>query len=570
MQIRHQLKSILPSGSRKILLSSVAVAVLAACGGTGQDDGRVSVTQQQFGGRVIDGYLARATVFLDSNNNGTRDAWESYAFTDNEGYYSYNPKTDTNYCAAGATAQGAQYCLVSPVDYTDVVVRVDGGYDLLTGEPFLGQMSRRQLLTDDTALRIQLISPLTSLLTHSDDHPALLSSLGLESSDLSIDYLDTDGRGGVNSKLLNTSLKIHKTVALLGDRLTDTYTEIGNNFGTPNDATSVVYPNLAEAILNVGLISALTEQSIHQILDSAEAELREVYDRRDFTLPPDMGTALQPGEFTRIAAIASDIAPVVDALIDPQGAATTSADVAGKARALESLVIKAINENTAIDSSIANAVDFFTDTRNEPLIGALVDSLSAETADLGSLSKNDFSGTDFDSVLEIAQSSSVPEGVEPFSDIGGTTLRISDSDLGTAPNALDDLEIEFYFGGTAGDIEGSFGACVKVIQDANTDGTLGDNNSRGEVATGFWSMFGAVDGKSYSVLVTIDFLGTTYQSIIKAAGTTLVDGVSHQSIGFDYDGDLKTWHSLNGFTAGGIPASSNAECEARLPSRIGL
>ncbi len=572
MRIRNRIIPVGLPGARNILLSGLVVTVLSACGGTGQDDGQVSAVQQQFGGRVIDGYLARTTVFLDSNNNGTRDAWESFAFTDNDGYYSYNPVTETDYCAEGVSAQLAQYCLSTPVYYADVVIRVDGGYDVLTGEPFLGQMSRRVTAIDADGGN-NIVSPLTSLVTSVESEQQrkdVLQSLGITDAELSVDYLDTDGSGNIDAELLNKALTIHKVVTVLGDRLTDTYTEIGDNFGTPNDATSAVYPALADAVQHLGFDAALLENSLHQILDAAETELQAVYDRRDFTLPPDMGNEFQPGDFTRVAEIVSDIAPVVNALIDPENGVTTSEDVAGKTRALESLVIKAVNENSNSDSSIANVVDFFTDAGNEPLIGALVDSLSADTADLGSLSKNDFSGTDFDSILEVSQSASVPAGVEPFENIAGTTLRISDSNLGTAPNALDDSEIEFYFGGEAGEIEGSFNACIKVITDASSDGTLGDNNSRGEVASGYWSMFGAVDGKSYSVLVTVNFLGTTYQSIIKAAGTKLIDGVSHQSIGFDNDGKLETWHSLNGFTVGGTAATSNAECEARLPSRIGI
>ena len=46
---------------------------LSACGGTGQDDGEVNDHVLDAKGLSIDGYLARATVFIDSNNNGTRD-----------------------------------------------------------------------------------------------------------------------------------------------------------------------------------------------------------------------------------------------------------------------------------------------------------------------------------------------------------------------------------------------------------------------------------------------------------------------------------------------------------------
>lgn len=571
MKTSHYPRPSISTTTKNILLASAIAALAAGCGGTGQDEGFISQNREQLSGRVIDGYIARATVFIDANNNGTRDAWELFAFTDNDGYYSYNPITATDYCAEDANAQQQQYCLSTPTRHTDAVIRVDGGYDVLTGEAFLGQLSRR--ITSDDDKTDSVISPLTSIMTSArseQQKQALLSALNLSEEHLNTDYLDTDGNGNIDAELLNKALTIHKAVVVLADRLTDTYTEIGDNYGTPNDASSSVYPALAEAIQSNGFNNAMTERSLHQVLDSAETQLREIYETREFQLPADMGDATRPGAFTRVAEIVSDISPVVDALINSEQGGPTSADVAGKARALESLVIKAVNENSFTDSSIQNAVDFFTDNTNEPLIGALVDSLSDTTADLDLLSKNDFSGSDFDSASEITESSSVPASAQPFNDIGGTTLRISDMDLGTAPNALDDSEIEFYFDGSAGDTEGSFSACIKVITDAKSDGTLGDNNSRGEVASGYWSMFGGTDAGSYRVIMTIDFLGATYQSIIRAAGQQIIDGVSYQAIGFDNDGTPETWHTLNGFTAGSVAASSNFECEARLPSRIGI
>ncbi|OED38153.1 hypothetical protein AB833_20965 [Chromatiales bacterium (ex Bugula neritina AB1)] len=569
-------KKRLQSGRRALfVLSCSAAAVISGCGGTGQDDGQIAATQQSFSGAVIDGYLARSTVFVDANNNGTRDPWESFAFTDNEGYYSYNPLTDTDYCAADATEQQQLYCLRSFVAHEDVVIRVDGGYDVLTGEPFLGQMTRRVNAAQEDGTSDNLITPLTTLMTSvtsPEESSQLLTSLGLEEADLDIDYLNSDGNGGVDAELLNKALTIHKAVTVLADRLNDTYTEIGDNFGTPNDASSAVYPALAAAVKDNGLDLALQPQSLYGVLDVAEDVLREVYERKDLNPPPDMGSALAPEGFARIAEVVSDIPQVVDVLINTEGVLPTAEDVAGKARALESLVIKAVNENAQIDPSIANAVDFFTDSANEPLLGALVDSLAAETADLGSLSTNDFSGSDFDSILEIAQSSSIPEGVTPFNRIGGYMLRLSDMDLGQAPDKLDDSEIEFYFDGAPTDLEGEFSACVKIVENAKSDGTLGEGNTRGDIADGFWSMLGSTEAntETFSLLVTINFLGTTYSGIIKPAGTEVIDGVQFQAIRFDNDGKLETWHSADGFVEGGRAPVDHNDCQQRLPSRVGI
>ncbi len=553
-----------------------AATIIVACGGTGQDNGSVSNTEQSYTGLVIDGYLARATVFIDTNNDGTRNPWEPFAFTDNDGYFSYNPLTGTDYCASDATAEQQQYCLVTNVDYDTAVIRIDGGYDVLTGEPFSGQMSRRVNPDLDTGLADTVVSPLSSLLTDITDtteQGTVLSSLGLESSDLNVDYLNADGAGSIDSEILNVALKVHKVVTVLDDRITDTYTEIGDEMGTPNDASSVVYRELAQQLLTSGTSFDLTvtdTTSMATVLDNTEAEMRDIYDDNEFTLPADMGSPDFPNDFTRVINVADDIVDVVNAVIDPSATGTSREEVVGQARALESVVIKALDE-TLDDTSIENAANFFTDDGNSALVDALLQSLQGDSADVTALSNNDFSGSDFDSVEEVADSAALPESAEPFTELAGMQIRVSDLDLGSS-NDLDDSEIELYFDGTVGDVDGAFSACVKHIDGASSDGTLGDGNTRGELVEGFWSLLGTDNETtdSYSLLITLTFLGATYQGILKPAGLETVAGVEYQAIRFDQLEEINTWHSVEGLVETVSVPQSNEECQERLPSRVGL
>ncbi|HNG59383.1 MAG TPA: hypothetical protein PKZ52_06120, partial [Cellvibrionaceae bacterium] len=100
----------------KLTVLALSLALLTNCGGTDQDRGSAAVnnsagSETTLKGLAIDGHLARAKVYIDSDNNGVRDAWEPFAFTDNEGYFSYNPNSQKNYCASNATAEESQYCL---------------------------------------------------------------------------------------------------------------------------------------------------------------------------------------------------------------------------------------------------------------------------------------------------------------------------------------------------------------------------------------------------------------------------------------------------------------------------
>ena len=65
---------------------------LTACGVTPQDVG-TGATAGNASGLAVDGYLAGATVYADTNNNNRLDSWEPRAVTDKDGYFTYNPKT---------------------------------------------------------------------------------------------------------------------------------------------------------------------------------------------------------------------------------------------------------------------------------------------------------------------------------------------------------------------------------------------------------------------------------------------------------------------------------------------
>ena len=572
----------------RLWLCLAAAITLSSCGGTGQDDGEVNSAQLDAQGLSIDGYLARATVFVDSNNNGTRDPWEAWAFTDNDGYYGFNPLTGVDYCAANASEQQQEYCLTSNVEFGNAVIRIDSGYDVTTGEPFLGQLSRRVDLSSGTSDVV--VSPITTLLANVDtsQRNTLIDVLDIEESDLDVDYLNVDGGGQINAKLLNKAVKIHKTVTVLADRLEDNYTEIGETIGVANDASDTVYKALADVVAQVASNAAdpaaitfneivSVPANMVQTLDSAEEDVKEIYQQKDLTLPQDLGSVEAPGQLEKVANAASKLPAVVDAVLDENSTELTMEQASGSARAIEAVVIKVVEDNTGTDDSVDTAIDFFTNTANTELVAALTQSLSGDNADVGGLAANDFAGDDFDSVEEITQAAALPADVQPFTTVAGRKLKMSVLDLGERPFSADDKEYEFYFEGQEGDIEGSFRACVKHVEGANENtGTLGDGNTRGELVKGFWSMLGASSAKkqSFSLLITITFLGTRYQGILKPNGMeTIMEGdeeVEYHKIRFDNNGEILRVHSLEGFEELVATPTTNQECQQRLPSRLDL
>ena len=563
---------------RRTLLSTAFASAFAltACSGGDQDQGQVTSTQKVFSGVAVDGHIARAKVFFDSNNNGTRDPWEDFAFTDDEGYYSYNPNSDTDYCASSATAEQQQYCLRTNSTLTNAVIRVDGGYDRLTGEPFLGQLSRRVNTANPADQQNLVISPISSLLSSLNDSQrenTLLAQVGLDRSSLDIDYLNASGNGEVDAHLLNTAIKVHKLVTVLSDKVDDNYGEMREQPGMPNDASGAVYESLAEYILNNNQdlnTVASNPTALISVLDASESRIRQFYDQRDLDLPADVGDSQNPGQFLRTASVASQVPQIVDRLLNVFDTAMDQGQVLGNARALEAVIIKAVNEN-GVDTSIDNAFNFFLDSNNDSLIESLRIALSDNQADISALANNDFTGDDFDSSQEITAAARIRDDAAAFRDLNGKKLRISELDLGFAPSNLKDIELELYFSAGDNGLSGSIVACAKYIDGASQT-KLGEGNFRGEILSGYWSLLGAteIDPSSYSLLLTFDFLGANYQAIMKPAGLTTISSQQYHQIRFDYNGDFKIWHSAAGFTEQDSLPTTSADCASRLPSRVGL
>lgn len=555
----------------KLLTCFAAIIGLSSCGGTGQDNGQTTQQPQTVNGLAIDGYLARSLVFIDYDNNRTRDPWEPYAFTDDDGYFSFNQKTNTDYCAATAPANQKIFCLRSNRGLSGVVIRIDGGYDVMTGEPFYGQLSRRLGGNSTSSQDPTVISPITSLLTDIQSEitqNAILTAMNLSESDLNEDYLDSST--GINPGLLNKAVKLHKTVALISQAVGESYSDLGSQPGAMNDASALVYKHLALQIAagNRNIDDIATDSNlVAQIIAGTELDVLDYYDHWEIPLPYQRSTALEPLSLTDRT---GSLSQLINALIVEGGSADINT-IAGAIKLVEAMSIKAVGGSTT-GTTLRNTVDFILDEQNRLLLNNLVASLADANSDLISVANADLTNSELDSLDTIRAVSQLPSGTTAFRSLAGQQLRVSDMDLGSAPNQLRDSEIEFYFQGDEGEAHGSFAACVKYIKDANINGKLGDANTRGELVKGYWSLLGGNQnsGASYSLLLTIEFLGTRYQAILKPAGQARFNGEDMRGIRFDYGNELRTWYSHRGPEPIQYSPTSATDCANRLPSRIGI
>lgn len=540
-------------------------ATLCGCGGTGQDKAQSSTTPQVIQGLAIDGYLARSMVFIDYDNNRTRDPWEPFAFTDDDGYFSYNPVTQTDYCAANASVSERLFCLRVNRHLAEAVIRIDGGYDVMTGEPFFGQLSRRVSQGHQGPI---VISPLTSLLTdvrNEQQKNAILAALNITEDDLNQDYFNT-GNGNISAQLLSLALRLHKSVTIISQAIHHQYDDLGSQVGSMNDISADVYHHLAQHLISAQNLDDVLESStrIAQVLNQIELAVQDYYDRWDISLPYYNPTIDPTGMAERV----SGISQLISGLINENDASLDLATARGAAKLIEAMTLKASGNSATFTSSI----NYLLDSNNQHLLNALINALTEDDADLTSLVGFDLANSGWDSEDTVRNTTRLPDGTSAFSDLAGRQMRVSDMDLGSPPNNLRDSEVELYFHGNDNDTSGSFDACVKYIKDASISGKLGDANTRGELVSGHWSLLGASrnNGASYSLLLTFEFLGSKYQAILKPAAAATYDDLEHQGIRFDYANELRTWYSARGLeTIRSLPQSA-ADCAARLPSRVGL
>ncbi|MFY0663381.1 MAG: hypothetical protein JXQ97_02070 [Natronospirillum sp.] len=176
--------------SLRALAFSLSALVLVACD---PQDGSGVDSRVGLNGLVVDGRIAGATVWVDLNNNNDRDAGEPRAFTDSDGYFSYNPLTGMNYCALPSSAFEFRFCLRHGSSQDGLVIRARGGRDLVTGERLRGTIALQTTL-EQAAKRSStpnIMSPFTSLLAAAESaaqREALMTALGLDAADLTTDF----------------------------------------------------------------------------------------------------------------------------------------------------------------------------------------------------------------------------------------------------------------------------------------------------------------------------------------------------------------------------------------------
>lgn len=537
----------------RLTLAAVA-ALLSACGLDAQDEGRGSATV--FHGRVVDGYVAGALVYVDTNDNAKLDAWEDRAFTDRDGYYSYNPVSSTDYCAATTPEDDRIHCLRISADDT-ALIRMVGGYDMTTGEPFVGTLTMKVAVSAGASATAPVTgSPLTTLLRHMTDaqtaayvtaEDTAAGLIGLTLTDLQADFLNI---GTATTDAQRWSVKLawqaHKVADVIGSVLANSYNAtkpsgaydgIGKNSDLPRDATSFVYAAIVTEMaklasmpdLNTFLSNATNESAVIATAEAAlVARIAEVNAVTVATVTPT--TAVLPSLNQRAANLAAMIQTLFGGNIDASA-------VAARARAIEVATAVARDPAVTDENIVTAAMNAATDVTNG---AAYLTNMASPKTDIAGLTKKFKAGTyagpadaDYSSrtaIDSLTTGGAGLDGQQLALDQGTDSVAmVFATDAGSTDSGTVTLNVASF--------SGSGNDSIFQTTDAN-----GDGQPDPVAVPGTWEKL-----NDYSLLLTLEPVpGVTEQVIVKPSLNEQNQTVYY----FDYGGEQKQWtpDSGSGFT----------------------
>jgi hypothetical protein len=243
-----------------------------SCSATGANSGSASTTVnglRYFDGKVFDGYIRGAEVFVDTNDNLTLDSDESSVTTDNLGSF-------------------------TKLLYNDGTLVSIGGIDSDTGADLSSLTLAHKLMGFEES---KLASPFTTLIAYMSDASTINAALGI---DASIDLLTTD-------PIPNLGEGIYDLMYEKGNQLTVLAFTLQNHAGSVNGNSQLYFQAIADQLeesyaVAEGAVNIEDPTFISNVIDKVETA-------RDVTFSSDVKTNLNTvlSSVIPIIAVNSDI-----------------------------------------------------------------------------------------------------------------------------------------------------------------------------------------------------------------------------------------------------------------------
>jgi len=566
---------------QKILSLSVFsfVLTMTGCGVTSQDKGTGEAGAGAVSGVAIDGYVAFAVVYVDTNENNKLDVWETRALTDGQGYFTYNPHNaegSRNYCELEKTHKDYKHCLKIPAGYDEVMIRMTQGYDLTTVEPFTGTLSMRVSSNAENLENVIVGTPITGLLAEMDSTQKTNFynlETDLDTSISGLDFLDFTTADLMTNEqraiLLTVALRIHKIAdsmagvldaaldqALIADA---TATADGGFFnvkaGIPTDASIYVYQAFAESITaSKGLSANLTSQTeMEGIVTNAWGKMKAVIS--EYNADPDNASsqyqipATDP-DYTAIATNMVSLADVIGTVFtapleatgtytDSEGATQTytiADDVKSRIRAVD--IVASLIRDRAAAAAIANAIDLASTAADA---ADYLSNLKSAKVDLAGLKKKFKDAANADPVETLDATAANYDARKSFAELFGDTTSVTGltgadggaaNEEGFAGNSLNmgegDDSVGIAFDGATDD---ATSGTMKIDASFATGDFASEDGSPTELE-GTWEQL-----DEYTMLMNVEVAGVVQPVIVKPT----LDDQGNPAYYYDMGGEQQVW-----------------------------
>ena len=552
---------------------SAAMMAMSGCGITPQDEGLGASSAKPMSGVVVDGYLAGAIVYIDVNENNKLDAWEKRALTDTKGYFSFNPITGVNYCSDFAETDAKYiHCLKAPSGYDSVMVRMTGGYDLATVEPFTGTISMMVDVTTAVIDTPMVATPITGLMSEMSEDQKLqfmtdegitdvahkdflnYSSPLVAGADAATDAVD-------RRKLLNIALKAHK-IADVAANLLDSYYDqsqsvdvgfFGIDENIPTDGSLYVYRAMVSQISATNSLTSILSDAtkLTAVINQAILNMNGVVEDYNDRLPHDLTTdelsnpadafvtpatldgAAVTAIVNKLLKISQTVETVFGTSVTLDGAALSD-DVISRIRAIDAVV--SLTRNGEAAGAVDNAVTLAGDS-------AYLTNLRFAGTDMVSLKKK-FVATpgsvvaaDADYSTRESFTSLIAGGGSPFTGTGGGTAN----DQGFAGNTLDltkdsadpaaeAVTIDFLAVDSDGNPDLAADNGTMKISASSLGGDYATNDGSDLILDGTWEKI-----DDYTMLMNVEVTDGVFEPVIVKPND---DGTGYY---FDLGGDQVVW-----------------------------
>ena len=545
---------------QNIVTGALAIAGVAGLVGCGDEKGSQDVgtnaptklEDRALYARVIDGYIAGANVYVDQNENGQLDAFEPRAVTDKDGFFSYNHVTGTDYCAAGASEALARHCLRAPIGSNgNLLIRVTGGYDTVTGMPFKGALSLRakDLKKED----LRLVTPLTSMVAHeAETDPETLGNklknAGIISGSVSLmdDYI-ANGDKDMAMKMA----MVNKIVELLGNGA-------NNAGGIPEDLRNqtfnVTYTTFTDWADDLGPsfdFEEVFDPSKNLTVDMARQIIFKVT-RPGEPMPEDY---MPPNPDALLEQMPALHSVVQESLKLAEKSVETDERLMNALLRIQTVVMERAANNPQ-DPELSDIQQWVDNQLSQPNgVGEDLARLGDDDIDISALIDPSFN---FDPASNTISASAVipPEAAQAFASLVNTMFRINVNKGDQQGAAL------VYISGASGASSGELDVCVRYKDNSGDFDTGNASNPNGALlVNGSWSLI-----NNHTLTLNIDVAGGVRPLLIKSVGVAGSD----RKYRFDFGGDFSEWRGSapEPFTVGSVP-TSDAACEAALIEAFG-